>query len=184
MTLVACLAILLEGDFAPYYEPFLVFAKQVLAAPRNRVRLRHLRSLVHGVVTVCFRLRILQALNLLRGKTMESVGLILNCLPPEVCKVHAEPIVLDMIRIQAAGFDDDDEDSYRYMTVAFSRLAECMGDDFAPYMKAVLPPIIETASMDVEVTVVPVDDDDEGEDDDDIDSTLVYVPDLGKRRLM
>jgi hypothetical protein len=120
----------------------------------------------------CLKYSYVQGMNLLRGKTMECVGLICGCLPPELSVLHAEPIVVHMIRIQvrpcravlhrhghllcvsrvavrvvqAAGFDEDDEDSYRYMTLAFSRLAESMGEAFAPYMPAVLPPIIAQAT--------------------------------------
>ena len=47
--------------------------------------------------------------------------------------------------LQAGGFEDDDADSYRYLTQAFARMAEALGDDFAPYLPLVLPPILEQA---------------------------------------
>jgi hypothetical protein len=80
---------------------------------------------------------------------MQCVGLMCGTLPPEASIVYLVPIVEHMIRLMAAGFDDDDTDSYRCLTQAFARMAESLGDAFAPYFPAVLPPIIEQATREV-----------------------------------
>jgi hypothetical protein len=50
---------------------------------------------------------------------------------------------------QSEGIDDDDQETYRYLTLAFSRLAQSMEEDFTPFLPSVLPPIMELASRQV-----------------------------------
>jgi hypothetical protein len=51
-----------------------------------------------------------------------------------------------LVRTAHGGFADDDTLGYTYTMTSISRLAACLGADFAPYLPFVLPQLMETAN--------------------------------------
>ena len=76
ITTVASMAAMLEDEFTPYFQPFMEYARVVLALPPAK------------------------QYSLLRGKTMECVGLMCSTLPLELSRGYVVPLIEQMIKLQ------------------------------------------------------------------------------------
>ena len=63
---------------------------------------------------------------------------------------------------------DSDDPTFAYTLQAGARLCKCLGEEFLPYMDAVMPPLINAASEENYFEVTNEEEDEEEEDDDDV----------------
>lgn len=50
---------------------------------------------------------------------------------------------------------------------AWARLCKCLGQEFLPYMSVVMPPLLRSAQLKPDVTIMDADSEDEGDESDD-----------------
>ena len=63
---------------------------------------------------------------------------------------------------------DSDDPTFAYTLQAGARLCKCLGEEFLPYMDAVMPPLINAASEENYFEVMNEEEDEEEEDGDDV----------------
>lgn len=76
---------------------------------------------------------------------------------------------------------EDDDPTISYMLQAWARLCKCLGQDFLPYMSIVMPPLLHSAQLKPDVTIIDVDDavDESIDSDDDSVETIT----IGDKRI-
>eukprot|EP00897_Mesotaenium_endlicherianum_P006572 jgi/Mesen1/5943/ME000301S05074 len=101
---------------------------------------------------------------MLRAKSMECISLV-------------GMAVMDVLMsLQGADMDADDP-TISYMLQAWARLCKCLGQEFLPYMGVVMPPLLHSAQLKPDVTIVDADDDDVADDDDDDSVETITIGD-------
>ncbi|CAN0226501.1 unnamed protein product [Pylaiella littoralis] len=108
---------------------------------------------------------------LLRGKALECVSLVGATVGKERFGVDALSVMQLMVQAQASGLDDDDPTRV-YMLRAWVRICKCLGPDFVPYLPLLMPPLLASASANVEVELPSGGDDSDGADVDELDSDV------------
>ena len=143
LTALASVADNAQTAFAKYYDAVLPFLKQILVAAGGKE---------HRV---------------LRAKAVECISLVGMAVGKERFAKDAKEVMDALMRLQAGGFEDDDETT-SYMQQAWTRLCKCLGADFIPYLQVVMPPLLKSARLKPDVRVTDLEDgavDDENEDD-------------------
>ena len=82
----------------------------------------------------------------LKGKTLECGSLIILAVGKEIFGPDATSFIELLGSIQSSITDEDDPQS-SYLLSAWARVCKVMGDDFAPYLNLVLPPLLKTAEL-------------------------------------
>uniref|UniRef100_A0A914UJU1 TOG domain-containing protein n=1 Tax=Plectus sambesii TaxID=2011161 RepID=A0A914UJU1_9BILA len=98
-------------------------------------------------------------LRLLRGKTIECISLIGLAVGKEKFLADANEIMQMLLASQAQfGNMDADDPQVSYMISAWARICKLLGDQFAPYLPLVMPPVMKSAEFKPEVTVMSEED--------------------------
>ncbi|KAI9597109.1 importin subunit beta-3 [Syncephalis fuscata] len=84
----------------------------------------------------------------LRGKALESLAV-----GKKVFAEHAQQLIDLMIQMQGTIVDSDDPQSY-YLLQSWARICKVLGADFAPYLQVVLPPLMRSAQLKPDFTIV------------------------------
>ncbi len=137
VTTVAAIANTLEEEFASFYERFMPCMKYIM---ENAIS---------------------PELRLLRGKTIECASLIGLAVGAERFTVDASAIMDLLLRTQVdnGGINlDDDDPQLSYMITAWARICQILGSSFAPYLPMVMAPVLRTASIKPELTVLEPED--------------------------
>lgn len=125
------------------------------------------RSIVHTPVSQEFRL--------LRGRAIECMTILGQSVPRESFIGEARELADLLLAQESSGIDSDDPQR-PFIWHAWGRIAKVLGEEFKPYLKAVLPSLLECSSEDMHVERVAVNDegDVEGDDDDDEDEDTYF----------
>uniref|UniRef100_A0A915D2E4 TOG domain-containing protein n=1 Tax=Ditylenchus dipsaci TaxID=166011 RepID=A0A915D2E4_9BILA len=103
-------------------------------------------------------------LKLLRGKTIECISLIGLAVGKETFQADANEI-MKILLTAGISFENSDDPQISYMISAWARICKILGEEFAQYLDAVMPAVLQTADFKPDVTVVD-EDDANGEDED------------------
>ncbi|KAG8908141.1 hypothetical protein FRB99_000169 [Tulasnella sp. 403] len=94
----------------------------------------------------------------LRCRAMECGGLMALAVGKNMFKNDAPEFTSILLEIQSNTLDDDDPTN-TYLMSAWARVGQTLKADFAPYLEYVMPPLLRTASIKPEMTILG----DEGE---------------------
>lgn len=86
----------------------------------------------------------------LRSKTMESIGVIGLAVGKDKFSQDAKEVMNVLMHLNTSISDDP---TAGYLLQTTSRICKCIGEDFLPYMNAVMPPLLEILQLDHGVTV-------------------------------
>ncbi|ORY77670.1 importin subunit beta-3 [Protomyces lactucae-debilis] len=137
VTTIATVADAAEKKFAKYYETIMPLLVNVLRTGTG------------------------QEYRLLRGKAMECATLIALAVGKETFAPLSQELIQALGVIQTEVVSADDPQSH-YLISAWGRLCKVMGDDFKPYLQAVMPPLLKSAKLKPDFRVI--NDEDEKED--------------------
>lgn len=93
-------------------------------------------------------------LKLLRGKTIECVSLIGLAVGPEKFVPDASDIMDMLLKTHTEGDLPDDDPQTSYLISAWARICKILGKQFAQYLPLVMGPVMRTASLKPEVTLL------------------------------
>jgi len=94
----------------------------------------------------------------LRGKAMECASLIASAVGKDVFLPSADGLCRLLIECQETATDPDDPLA-SYLLPAWARICRVMGQDFVPYLEYTMPPLLKTAQLKPEMTVLDKDSD-------------------------
>lgn len=134
VTTIATVADAAESRFIKYYEAIMALLFRVLENGNSNEH------------------------RLLRGKAMECATLIALAVGKETFSPQAQQLINLLGAIQNTVTTADDPQS-SYLMGAWGRICKVMGADFYPYLASVMPPILATAKLKPDFTVI----DDESE---------------------
>eukprot|EP00762_Andalucia_godoyi_P001189 ANDGO_02026.mRNA.1 Importin subunit beta-3 len=134
LSAISAIAEASETSFTQYYDTFIPIVKTIL----NTATSREYRTL--------------------RGKAIEAASLIGLSVGKEQFAKDALEIMQIMFSTQSSKLETDDP-QIAYLQTAWVRIAKCLGNDFAPYIPAVVPPLIAQAAKKAEGLQSAVDDD-------------------------
>jgi len=132
ITAIAAVADCSEGHFVKYYDTFVPILKTVL----------------NGAVGKEFRV--------LRGKAMECISLIGVAVGKEKFLPDAREVLETMIKTQSSHLDPDDP-QISFLLQSFARMCRCLKQDFVPYLQYVMPPLLQSAKLNPDVTITDAD---------------------------
>ncbi|KAJ3747159.1 armadillo-type protein [Lentinula detonsa] len=89
----------------------------------------------------------------MRLKAMECAGLIAIAVGREIFRPDSNVLVELLIRIQKSPFDPQDTQLSHYLMGTWAKICQAMGPEFEPYLPAVMPDLLATASMKADVSV-------------------------------
>jgi len=134
VTAVAAIADAAKAGFIDYYDTFMPVLKSVLASANQKEHRN------------------------LRGKTMECLSLIGGAVGKEKFYGDAKQVMELMMTTQNSTMEPDDP-QIGFLLQSWARICKCMGQDFVPYLPYVMPPLLRSAQLAPEVTVLEADDD-------------------------
>ena len=152
LTALASVADNAQTAFAKYYDAVLPFLKQILVAAGGKEH------------------------RMLRAKAVECISLVGMAVGKERFAKDAKEVMDMLMRLQAGGFENDDETT-SYMQQAWTRLCKCLGADFIPYLQVVMPPLLKSAQLKPDVQVTDLEDGPGEEEDEDDEVEVIAVGD-------
>ena len=134
---LASLSTVIGDDFAAFYDTFMPRARAVVAEASASAD---------------------AATGDLRNTALECIGVMCSVVPQEKCRADAIA-VMESIKgsINPEAFGDDTSGAYRAVGLACAHLARALGSDFAPYLGAVLPSLVNTMAQNVDIRVDALD---------------------------
>mmetsp|Transcript_4208 Transcript_4208/g.6242 ORF Transcript_4208/g.6242 Transcript_4208/m.6242 type:complete len:1084 (+) Transcript_4208:42-3293(+) len=121
LSAVSAIAASIEGDFAEYYQVFMPGVIRLLAESKGP----HKRNL--------------------RAKAIECVGVIAAAVGKNAFHPQFKSVMNFLLQSQSKGFSADDP-AHGAILQACARICQCMGSDFEPYIKIVVPPLLKAAA--------------------------------------
>ncbi|TPX44882.1 hypothetical protein SeLEV6574_g04238 [Synchytrium endobioticum] len=97
-------------------------------------------------------------LRLLRGKAMECASLIALAVGKEMFAPNATELIGLLKTTQESIIEPDDPQS-SYILAAWARVCKALGADFAPYLDIVMPPLLKSAQIKPDFTVLETEED-------------------------
>ncbi|KAL2911866.1 importin subunit beta-3 [Polyrhizophydium stewartii] len=139
VTSLATVADSAADQFTKYYQPMMTVLMNILRVPNNK----EYRSL--------------------RGKALECATLIAMAVGKDVFGPNATEFIEVLQHVQGQVTDSDDPQS-SYLLSAWARVCKILGQDFAPYMGIVLPPLFASAQLKPDIAIFEEEDpnDEEG----------------------
>lgn len=128
ITAIAAVADVIQQQFVPYYPSFMPYLKSVLTQATSRE----------------FRY--------LRGKTMEAISLIAVAVGKEVFAPDAKEVLDAMLQAQSEPMEADDP-QITYLQQAWARLCKALGQDFVPYLPAIIPQLLTAAAIQPHIVI-------------------------------
>jgi len=99
--------------------------------------------------------------SMLRAKCLECISLVGMAVGRDQSREDAKRMMAMITQWQ----QDTDDPTFSYTLQAGARLCKCLGEEFLPYMDAVMPPLIKAASEENYFEVTNEDEEDEENDD-------------------
>ena len=116
----------------------------------------------------------------LAGRAMECVAYIADAVGEENFGRDA-PAVMEILMALHARFSQGDDENFKYLLQACSRIAMCMGAAFSPYLERLMPSVFAYAELDPKLDMVSADEGgDEGEDG---ESAVMVIKGMGKMKV-
>lgn len=137
VTTIASVADTVEKDFIPYYDRFMPCLKYIIEQGTS------------------------EELRMLRGKTIECVSLIGLSVGREVFLNDANAVMELLLKTHTEGELADDDPQTSYLISAWARMCKILGKQFEQYLPLVMGPVMRTAALKPNVTML---DNDEIED--------------------
>jgi hypothetical protein len=128
LTCVASIAGCANRHFIPYYDTFVPILKNILSTA------------------------VLKEQRVLRGKAMECISLIGIAVGKEKFMPDAR-YVMDLLASIQNGTLDPDDPQREFMLQAWTRISTCLGEDFIPYLKYVMPPLLASAGLNASIRI-------------------------------
>lgn len=126
---VAAVSAVMGDQFAPYYDMFMPFLKNVVAAATS------------------------DDLRLVRAKAIECISLVGLAVGKEKFAPDAHEVMVMMSQTHFKGDDPQTE----YIVNAWPRICKCLGADFVPYLEHVMPTLLESAAKKPDVQMQEAD---------------------------
>ncbi|KNZ79775.1 Importin subunit beta-3 [Termitomyces sp. J132] len=89
----------------------------------------------------------------LRVKAMECAGLVAIAVGRDMFRPDAATFVELLIRVQKSPVDPSDTQLGHYLIATWAKVCQAMGPEFEPYLPAVVPSLLQTASAKPDVSV-------------------------------
>lgn len=137
VTTIASVADTVEKEFVPYYDRFMPCLKYIIEQGTS------------------------EELRLLRGKTIECVSLIGLSVGQEKFMNDANILMTMFLKTHTEGELADDDPQTSYLISAWARMCKILGKQFEQYLPLVMGPVMRTAALKPNVTML---DNDEVED--------------------
>jgi hypothetical protein len=141
---VACVASVVETDFAEYYDSFMPGLKQILSAQPNQNP-----TAAAGLRSSALRARALECLGLI----VEGVGAAATGLP-DIMR-----LLQPMLERMARGEVGTSDPQALALSQCCVHVCKAMGPSFAPYLPHIVPALLRQAAVEVNYTVADVDPD-------------------------
>ncbi|KAI0032084.1 ARM repeat-containing protein [Vararia minispora EC-137] len=100
----------------------------------------------------------------LRAKAMECAGLIAIAVGADIFRPDAPALVEVLMRIQNSPPDPGDALLPSYLIATWAKVCQAMGNEFEPYLPAVMPPLLRAASAKADVNILGDDESDDVKD--------------------
>ncbi|KAL3379169.1 hypothetical protein AABB24_000067 [Solanum stoloniferum] len=100
---------------------------------------------------------------MLRAQVMECISFVMMAVGKDNFGDDAKQVMEVLMSIQGSQMETDDPTTV-YILKAWARFRECLGKDFLPYMSVVMPPLLHSVQLTLDVTIYFADsesDDDE-----------------------
>jgi len=182
-----------EELLAPYLDALVSKLLILLQSPRNIVREGALTSLAsvadsskeyfekYYTVVMPILMNILttandKTLRTLRAKAIECVSLVGMAVGKDRFGGDAKHVMDIFMALQNAEMEDDDPTA-SYLLQAWARVCKCLGHDFLPYLQVVMPPLLQAARLEPDVSVKYLDDDDDDDEDQNEDVETLIIGD-------
>ena len=125
---VASIATIVGAEFASFYDLFMPFLKQIVSSAPAQM-------------------------GMIRAKAIECISLIAIAVGKEQFAADANEVMEHMASTAVAPDDPQAE----YITKAWPRLCQCLGQDFVPYLEHVVPGLLASAQKKCDITFTDVD---------------------------
>ncbi|KAI6670785.1 hypothetical protein NL676_005670 [Syzygium grande] len=142
LTALASVADSSQEQFQKYYDAVMPYLKNILVNATDKSN------------------------RMLRAKAMECISLVGMAVGKEKFRDDAIQVMDVLMALQRSQMETDDPTT-SYMLQAWARLCKCLGQDFIPYMKVVMPPLLQSAQLKPDVTITSADSDNEIDESDD-----------------
>ncbi|XP_020674007.1 importin-5 isoform X2 [Dendrobium catenatum] len=93
---------------------------------------------------------------MLLAKSMECISLVGMVVGKDKFRDDAKQVMEVLMSLQGSQIEIDDPIA-SYMLQAWTRLCQCLGQDFLPYMNFVMPPLLQSAQLEPDVTITSAD---------------------------
>ncbi|TFK34400.1 ARM repeat-containing protein [Crucibulum laeve] len=100
----------------------------------------------------------------LRVKAMECAGLIAIAVGRDVFRPDSSTLVELLMRIQKSPVDPNDTQVGHYLIATWAKVCQAMGHEFEPYLPAVMPALLATASAKADISVYDEDEEKKADD--------------------
>lgn len=118
-----------------------------------------------------------------RGHALQCLSLVVEAVGKEVSGIDAAECINFILRGIASENNDEDNESFRYVGPAISRLANCLGPDFAPYLPYAIPLLLARATKEIKFTITEEGEGDDDEADANFQQAIVNTAGGGTRRV-
>ncbi|KAL3719763.1 hypothetical protein ACJRO7_004699 [Eucalyptus globulus] len=142
LTALASVADSSQEQFQKYYDAVMPYLKNILVNATDKSN------------------------RMLRAKAMECISLVGMAVGKEKFRDDAIQVMDVLMALQRSQMETDDPTT-SYMLQAWARLCKCLGQDFLPYMKVVMPPLLQSAQLKPDVTITSADSDNDIDESDD-----------------
>ncbi|KAI3412406.1 TOG domain-containing protein [Psidium guajava] len=142
LTALASVADSSQEQFQKYYDAVMPYLKNILVNATDKSN------------------------RMLRAKAMECISLVGMAVGKEKFRDDAIQVMDVLMALQRSQLETDDPTT-SYMLQAWARLCKCLGQDFLPYMKVVMPPLLQSAQLKPDVTITSADSDNDIDESDD-----------------
>ncbi|KAH0454990.1 hypothetical protein IEQ34_016914 [Dendrobium chrysotoxum] len=136
----------------------------------------------YDAVMPCLKTILLNATDksnrMLLAKSMECISLVGMVVGKDKFRDDAKQVMEVLMSLQGSQIETDDPIA-NYMLQAWTRLCQCLGQDFLPYMNIVMPPLLQSAQLEPDVTITSAD----SEYMDDSNEDRVEIATLGAKRI-
>ncbi|KAL0911444.1 hypothetical protein M5K25_019586 [Dendrobium thyrsiflorum] len=136
----------------------------------------------YDAVMPCFKTILLNATDksnrMLLAKSMECISLVGMVVGKDKFRDDAKQVMEVLMSLQGSQIEIDDPIA-SYMLQAWTRLCQCLGQDFLPYMNIVMPPLLQSAQLEPDVTITSAN----SEYMDDSNEDRVEIATLGAKRI-
>jgi hypothetical protein len=152
LTALASVADSAQAHFQKYYDTVMPYLKAILVNANDKQN------------------------RMLRAKSMECISLVGMAVGKDKFREDAKQVMDVLMTLQGAQMEDDDP-TISYMLQAWARLCKCLGQEFLPYMSVVMPPLLRSAQLKPDVTIMDADSEDEGDESDDDSVETITIGD-------